>query len=120
VTVLTLTLPEPPSVNRIWRKGKHGQTYLAPSAKHFHDATYAAVLKARITRPMFDAETPVKVTLTWYRSRKSGDLDNRTKLVADALNGLAYADDKQIVEWHLYRVDGQRPGRVEVTVERAA
>lgn len=120
MTVVTLTLPEAPSVNRIWRKGRHGQTYLAPSAKAFHEAVYNAVLKARLKRPTFGEGVPLKVTLTWYRARKSGDLDNRTKVAADALNGLVWVDDKQIVEWHLYRVDGQRPGRMELVVERAA
>lgn len=117
---MTLTLPEAPSVNRIWRKGRHGQTYLAPSAKAFHDAAYAAVVKARLKRPTFGEGVPLKVTLTWFRARKSGDLDNRAKIACDALNGLLWHDDAQIVELHLYRVDGQRPGRMELTVERAA
>ncbi len=116
--VVSLTLPEPPSVNRIWRRSKHGGVYLAPSVAKFY-------AKAKLAAEQVDAanvpfgEHPVKVTMHWYRSAKRGDLDNRTKIVADSLNGVLWVDDKQIVEWHLYRHDAPKHGRVELLVERA-
>jgi Holliday junction resolvase RusA-like endonuclease len=113
-----LELPEPPSVNRIWRRSKHGGVYLAPSvAKFYAKAKDAAKVAGADSVPF--REHPVKVTMRWYRSAKRGDLDNRTKIVADSLNGVLWVDDKQIVEWHLYRYDAPKNGRVELTVERA-
>jgi crossover junction endodeoxyribonuclease RusA len=42
---------------------------------------------------------PVRVEVSFWRSSKRRcDLDNLVKSVTDALNGLAYADDQQIVE----------------------
>lgn len=35
--------------------------------------------------------------------RRGNDWDNLGKLIADACNGLAYSDDSQIVEAHIYR-----------------
>ena len=115
-----LVLPEPPSVNRMWRKGARGTIYSAKETTAFKHAVYAACLKAGITAVRFPKGTPVVLTLHWYRARAAGDIDNRIKVASDALNGLVWADDKQVGELHVYRIDGQRPGRLEVTVERAA
>jgi Holliday junction resolvase RusA-like endonuclease len=44
-------------------------------------------------------------------------LDNRAKVALDALNGLLWADDQQIVELHLFRHDRPRDGALLLTVE---
>ena len=116
--IVRLTLPEPPSANRIWRNGR-GRTYTDAAAHEFKLAARVAVLAAGIRRVVFPAGTAVAVTLTWYRQRKAGDLDNRVKVCTDAMNGLVWDDDKQVSELHLYRIDGQRPGRVELIVQAA-
>ena len=46
---------------------------------------------------------------------KKPDADNILKLVADALNGLAYVDDKQIVTAHFHKAYSDRP-RLEINV----
>jgi Holliday junction resolvase RusA-like endonuclease len=58
----------------------------------------------------------VAVTLRVYRPRKSGDLDGRIKIVLDALQGVAYRDDSQVVALHAYRFDDKARPRVEVEV----
>lgn len=118
--MIHLVLPEPPSVNRVWRKGKGGKLYLAPSVARFRAGVERAVLEAGIRRPPFGPRTAVRYELVWYRSRKSGDLSNRLKALEDALNGLVWADDKQVVGFTCARVDGERPGRVEIRIMRAA
>lgn len=60
----------------------------------------------------------VVVTIYVYRARKTGDLDNFQKLLLDALNGIAYNDDRQIVELHAYRCDDKDDPRVEVIIEQ--
>jgi len=60
---------------------------------------------------------PVAVTLKWYRSRKSGDLDKRIGVVLDTLQGFAYVNDKQIVRLVAERYDDPKHPRIEIIVE---
>ena len=50
----------------------------------------------------------------WWPTKKP-DADNILKLAADALNGLAYVDDKQIVTAHIHKVYSDRP-RLEINI----
>jgi len=50
------------------------------------------------------------------RPTKKPDIDNIIKAVADALNGLAYLDDKQIVELEAIKWYGENP-MVKVMIE---
>lgn len=78
---------------------------------------YIAAVKAVAIDAGWYANGPVAVTLHWHRSRKSGDLDNRAKVALDALNGMLWADDKQIVELHLFRHEAPRNGKLDLIVE---
>lgn len=57
------------------------------------------------------------MTAKVYRPRRVGDLMNREKVLSDALQGIAFHDDKQIVEAHFYQHDDKDNPRVEVEVE---
>ena len=47
---------------------------------------------------------------------RTRDLDNVAKSIADALNSIAYRDDRQVCELHVYRhLDKERP-RAEITL----
>lgn len=62
---------------------------------------------------------PVAVYVHVYRARKAGDLDNfGTKILGDALQGIAYQNDSQIIEWHLWRHDDKAQPRVEVEIRQ--
>lgn len=118
---ISLTLPEPPSANRYWRHAR-GRNYRSKEA----DAYIAAVMRVAGDIKLASGNlsipfptNPVKVSARWFRSRKSGDLDNRWKIAGDALNGLLWTDDQQIVELHLYRHESPRKGRLELIVEAA-
>lgn len=50
------------------------------------------------------------------RPTKTPDIDNLMKAIQDALNGVAYVDDKQIVEEHSYKWYSEKP-RVEIELE---
>jgi Holliday junction resolvase RusA-like endonuclease len=133
--VLRLELPEPPSLNSMWRKwrnrmvlsaeGRAFKQAVAMKAAHviYGEMTPAAfkVLRAAPTGPL--AVFPsgdVAVTIRWYRSAKRGDLDNRAKCCLDALQGVIYRDDKQVSELHLYRIDTPEDhgtGRVVVEIQ---
>ncbi|MFB3980352.1 RusA family crossover junction endodeoxyribonuclease [Microbacterium proteolyticum] len=63
----------------------------------------------------------LRVDVTFYRSTRHGvDVDNLLKLVTDALNRVAFADDEQISNIHAYRVYGAgADARTEVRISRA-
>lgn len=110
---LHYVLPVPPSANRWWRN-VNGRMVTSAAAREY---------KQKIPwlcrgRTMIAAPTPVKVSVRWYREIRSGDLDKRLGVVLDALQGVAYQNDSQVVELHAYRADGQE-ARIEVTVEAA-
>lgn len=107
---IIFTLPMPPSANRYWRRGANGTTYVSDEAQEYKDAVYYQLIRQR------PVDGDMKITMRIYRARKSGDLDNRIKIVLDALNGIIYHDDKQIVEIHAYRHDDAKRPRVEVEI----
>jgi crossover junction endodeoxyribonuclease RusA len=97
-STVTLLLPEPPSANRYWRT--HGHiTYKTREAK-----AYFELVHAHARHVMHDDGSPafpaadVSIVLVWHRSRKTGDLDNRSKVLYDAMQGILYEDDKQIAQ----------------------
>lgn len=107
----SLMLPLPVSANRYWRTWR-GRTVVSAEAKAYKRAVWLQAQHLGI-QPFAG---PVAVYLRVYRARKSGDLDNCIKVLLDALCGVAYADDKQIVELHGWRADDPRNPRVEVEV----
>jgi len=61
--------------------------------------------------------TPVAIHVHFYFETKCRrDLDNRNKLVLDALTGIVYVDDSQIDELHLYRHYDKAKPRIEVLI----
>jgi len=107
--MISFTLPLPPSANRYWRHANN-RAYLSTEAKLYKRAVYYLLKSKRIT-PL---QNEVAIKLNVYRQRKAGDLDNRIKVCLDALNGLAYKDDSQIVEIHAHRHDDKLNPRIEV------
>lgn len=108
---IRLSLPIPPSANRYWRTYRN-QTVVSADAKAYK-AGVGWQAKAVIREPL---SCPIAVTLRVYRPAKRGDLDNYSKVLLDALNGVAYEDDGQIVEIHAYRHDDKSNPRVEVEI----
>lgn len=59
----------------------------------------------------------VALHITFYfKDKRRRDLDNQHKLIWDALSGIVYEDDSQVIEYHVYReFDKARP-RTEIEV----
>lgn len=120
---IELTLPVPPSVNRIWRRSKHGGMYKVKAAADFDVSVYAAWLRAypKYATKIPFPEGPVRYTMTWYRYPLKGDTSNRIKVLEDSLNGIAWTDDAQVTDLRVIRKDvkkGQQ--RIELTIEEAS
>lgn len=109
--MMMLTLPYPPTVNHMYRRAR-GHLALTPVALAFRHAV-RMIAAVRDLRPLTG---PVAVFVDVYRPRRRGDLDNILKATLDALNGVAYRDDEQVVEIHAHRYEDKRAPRLEVSV----
>ncbi len=127
------TKPVPQARPRFYVR-RHGQknivgAYDPANCKTFKEViawhAKAAVLRQGIRRP---AEGPISIRLVFQMGRngkelyhtKRPDIDNLAKAVKDALKGIVYADDSQIVEAHLYKQYGGPEIRIEIrTLEEA-
>lgn len=109
---LTLRLPWPPSVNRIWMRSKRGGVYLNPKAKAF---------KAEVARAVGKVNTIAgRVRLSvWMHApdAKKIDVDNRLKMTIDSLQtAKVFHNDEQVDEIHAYRCGIAKPGYVTVRI----
>jgi crossover junction endodeoxyribonuclease RusA len=110
---MIVTLPLPPTANLYWRIWR-GRAVMSNEARAYKmNASLAA--KAQGLRPIIDAE--VAVVLRIFRPARRGDLDNRIKVLLDALRGVAYRDDAQVAA--LYAVQAHDPENPRVEVEIA-
>jgi Holliday junction resolvase RusA-like endonuclease len=109
---ITLTLPYPPSANRYWRVFRNRVVVSGEATRYKKDAAAAASMQG-IDEPLTgDLSLAIKV----YRPLKSGDLDNRLKVVLDSLQGIAYKNDSQIVEIRATRFDDKSNPRIEISI----
>lgn len=99
---------------------------LSNSKRRFNDPRYSDFknyvgLHARVAmggRAPFDGAIKISVVVsTKYKptSLKAGDIDNHLKAVLDALNGICFTDDRQIVEGHVYLFKGDP--QIEIQLE---
>lgn len=112
---VTLTLPYPPSANRYWRYVRN-HPVVSADAKAYRDG--AGMMARHQGIAPFTGKVAMYIEL--YRPQKSGDLDNRIKILADALKGVAYNDDDQIVEIHARLHDDKANPRAEVEIRQVA
>lgn len=121
---MRLTLAYPPSANRYWRMDRRGWMFVSSEGRRYKAAIFAiarAQLRAGEFRGEFPvyATAPVRLTLRVYRPRHRGDLDNRLKVLLDALKGVLFGDDEQVVHITADRFDDRPNPRVEVEFEAA-
>jgi crossover junction endodeoxyribonuclease RusA len=112
-----IVLPYPPSANRYWKtfaylKGWRPLVNVTPSAEA---REYRERVKTILQRSHIQpAAGEVELEMTFYRPRRRGDLDNRLKVLLDALEGCLYFNDEQIVRITAIRKDDKEHPRVEI------
>lgn len=111
---ITITLPWPPSLNKLYRHTSRG-VLLSAAAVRFKAEAHAIMTEAGITNPITE---PCSMTVHQYRPRNAGDADNYLKLTCDTLQGYAYVNDKQLVELHIYQHTDKLNPRLEITVTK--
>jgi len=133
--MIRLTLPYPISANRYWRPvklGAHISIVPTKEAKDYRKAVAFLCSDQGVTKPIVGR---VAVTLQLYphrpldwqkRQRQLGaawddtvqciDLTNAEKVLMDALNGLAFEDDKRVFRYQAERMEPDGEARVIVTI----
>jgi crossover junction endodeoxyribonuclease RusA len=109
---ICLTLPYPPSANRYWRSAR-GRVFVSKEAKDFKATVRDIAQERGLNSPLAG---DVIVDMTVYRPAKRGDLDNSIKVTLDSLKGIAFDDDKQVVQIIAERRDDKDDPRVEIVV----
>jgi crossover junction endodeoxyribonuclease RusA len=110
MTEIVLTLPVPPSANRYWKTTSRGKIYETDEAKAYKQDVYYQ------TRHIKKLSGEICVNFTVFRPRQVGDLDNYQKIMFDALQGIAFDNDNQIIEIHAFRKNDKHNPRVEVLI----
>ena len=136
--MIAIDLPYPVSANRYWRTaviGRRVSTYLSAEAKAFK---VEAALIARSAGMLEPVKDDVMLSLTihpvepkdaaarlrkhgaaWHRAVRCLDIDNCIKVTLDALQGVCYVDDDQVVALRIDRGMPVPQGRLSVEVSRA-
>lgn len=137
--MIELTLPYPLSSNRYWRPvniGKHitivptkeAKAYKAEVAWMARQAGVHQPLQGRIAlhvqlypqRPQDWARRAKRDPITWDDDVRCIDLGNAEKVLSDALNGVAWLDDKQHRRILLERMEPDGEARMVVRIEQLA
>lgn len=142
--MIALTLPYPISANRYWAsrvvnvKGRMmPMVYVTSEAKNYIEqvgwlcraAGIRAPLQGRLAvevklypnRPLDWAKRVKKLGASWDDTVQCMDLTNCEKVLLDALNTLAFDDDKQIRRYVAERMEPDEKGaRVEMRIQQLA
>lgn len=114
--MVTLTLPFPPSANRLWRTGK-GRTYLDPKYKDWKDEAFACYLQQKRA-----AGQPIKGHFTYHltldeKKRKvARDGDNRNKAALDFLQSVGLIEDDKLADGGSWSWGPVEPGTCFIRV----
>ncbi|MGB1284980.1 MAG: RusA family crossover junction endodeoxyribonuclease [Aggregatilineales bacterium] len=106
---IQLTLPYPPSTNTYYRYYRKRVVISAHGRQYKRDVAF--ICKQGGVTPLSGS---IIANVKVFQPTRRGDLDNKFKALFDALNGLAYDDDRQIMEIHAWKyVDNGNP-RIEI------
>lgn len=110
-TMRSYTLPLPPSVNAMYRRGRGYGIYKTKEAKLWIESCKEIIKKKQ------PYKNEVDVSVNFYFKRTNCDIDSRLKALLDVLEDCCvYENDRQIYSLLVNKyIDKQNP-RVEITI----
>ena len=116
MSVLSIEVPYPPSVNTYWRRV--GPRTIISKKGRLYQGVVGGIVRASGWDLKLDGKLKVAIQAYPPDARRR-DIDNILKALLDALgNAGVYIDDSQIVDLHVFKLDPLRPnGLVHVTIE---
>ena len=93
--------------------------YTDPATRVYENAVRAACAEAMCETDPYDGDVEL-ACLFEYRGARVADTDNLTKAVSDAIEKVAFLNDRQVVEIRARRVTRADVDRVSVAVLRVA
>ena len=118
--VLRFTVAGPPQPKERARRGKGGRWY-TPERTRSYEARVRWLCAAAASRAGWargpGAAYAVDLAMFFGDARRR-DVDNATKAILDALNGVAWLDDSEVVELSVRRAIDRSTPRVEVEIRR--
>lgn len=111
--MVSFTIPLRPVPKGRPRYG-NGRTYTPQKTRDYEEAV------GMFARQYFkqSLEGDLEVNMTFYVKGRRGDCDNLQKSLLDALNGIAWIDDRQIVKWSGEIVKDSNE-RTEISIDTA-
>ena len=117
IRVLTIDLPFPPSVNRIWRKGKNGNIYLHEHVRSWKRVCDNFCLAAGWNKKPIDGAFTATITLSREKRSRVMDADNRIKVVLDWLQRAGIIENDALAE-EVRVLWGEAPEGCRVSLRR--
>lgn len=134
--IINFTIPGKPMGKQRPRVTRTGHTYTPKETTQYENLVVMAFQDAAKPQGFIPTDKPLcmymsilmPIPASWSKKKhdkaKNGhlrpmvkpDFDNVVKIVSDALNGIAYRDDSQIVDAHIHKYYAENP-RVAVTLE---
>ena len=110
-----LTLPYPISSNRYWRSAR-GRVFVSAEAKAYKQEVALIARTAGMREPASISSIALIVKLI-PKNRICMDLDNALKVTIDALKGIAFEDDSQVVKIQAEKLPPDGIGRLLIEVQ---
>lgn len=113
---MKFTIPgKPISVNHAYGQNRNGRRYLTNQGDTFKvlvGYTAQSAMKTVLTQFKY----PIKVSLEYYYDdKRKRDIDNGIKLCLDAMTGIVYKDDSEIVCLEVWKDYADEP-RIEIEI----
>ena len=116
INAINISLPWPPSVNRVWRS-VGGRVLLSAEGRAYRQAVAVAVLEQHGAGDPLTGRLSMIIE-AYPPDRRKRDIDNLAKASIDAIGStkLIFVNDSQIDHLSIHRCAVEKPGRLEIQI----
>lgn len=110
---LKVTLPFPPSVNKMYGRRKNGMNYCLPKIKSYREEVFVRMCSSiRFHGALICIEMKI-----YPPNLRKWDLDNRIKVVLDALERAEiFINDSQVMRLFIEKGEVRKGGEIELII----